>query len=182
MAAAVDGIRRVGPSCRNGAPLPCPVFRETAQEEFPRECLGTVKRGPTSTRTNSAPVSARRGIVNEAAPLALPPHSALGRAAWGRYALGCPAGKRRLRTAKGMIDRFSHPPPCPLPVGERVQRTVIPFAVLRPSIYSANADGTGIAAPSSLMPSRCISIASRIRCWTSSRVAPVATQPGKSGE
>ena len=25
---------------------------------------------------------------------------------------------------------FSHPSPCPLPVGERVQRTVIPFAVL----------------------------------------------------
>ena len=117
---------------RNGAPLPCPVFRETAQEEFPRECLGTVKRGPTSTRTNSAPVSARRGIVNEAAPLALPPHSALGRAAWGRYALGCPAGKRRLRTAKGITGGFSHPSPCPLPVGERVQRTVIPFAVLRP--------------------------------------------------
>ncbi len=36
-----------------------------------------------------------------------------------------------LRTAKGITGGFSHPSPCPLPVGERVQRAVIPFAVLR---------------------------------------------------
>ena len=35
-----------------------------------------------------------------------------------------------LRTAKGITGGFSHPSPCPLPVGESVQRTVIPFAVL----------------------------------------------------
>ena len=36
-----------------------------------------------------------------------------------------------LRTAKGITGGFSRPSPCPLPDGERVQRTVIPFAVLR---------------------------------------------------
>ncbi len=35
-----------------------------------------------------------------------------------------------LRTAKGITGGFSRPSPCPLPGGERVQRTVIPFAVL----------------------------------------------------
>ncbi len=35
-----------------------------------------------------------------------------------------------VRTAKGITGGFSHPSPCPLPDGERVQRTVIPFAVL----------------------------------------------------
>ncbi len=35
-----------------------------------------------------------------------------------------------LRTAKGITGGFSRPSPRPLPVGERVQRTVIPFAVL----------------------------------------------------
>ena len=35
-----------------------------------------------------------------------------------------------LRTAKGITGGFSHPSPCPLPDGERVQRTVIPFVVL----------------------------------------------------
>ena len=36
-----------------------------------------------------------------------------------------------VRTAKGITGGFSHPSPCPLAVRERVQRTVIPFAVLR---------------------------------------------------
>ena len=39
----------------------------------------------------------------------------------------------QLRTAKGITGGFPHPSPCPLPVGERVQRTVIPFAVLMAS-------------------------------------------------
>ena len=50
------------------------------------------------------------------------------------------------------------------------------------SMYSAIEDGSGIDKPSSRMPSRCIRIASRIRSSTSICVAPVATQPGKSGE
>ena len=43
--------------------------------------------------------------------------------------------RTNLRTAKEITGRFSHPSPCPLPVGKRVQRTVILFAVLihRPS-------------------------------------------------
>ena len=35
------------------------------------------------------------------------------------------------RTAKGITGGFSNPSPCPLPAGERVQRTAIPFAVPR---------------------------------------------------
>ena len=35
-----------------------------------------------------------------------------------------------VRTVKGITGGFSHPSPCPLPDAERVQRTVIPFAVL----------------------------------------------------
>ena len=38
-----------------------------------------------------------------------------------------------LGTAKGKTGGFSHPSPCALPVGERVQRTAIPFAVLENS-------------------------------------------------
>ena len=44
---------------------------------------------------------------------------------------GTVAWCRAFRTAKGITGGFSHPSPCPLPVGERVQRTAIPFAVLR---------------------------------------------------
>jgi len=50
------------------------------------------------------------------------------------------------------------------------------------SMYSAIDDGSGIGNPSSRIPSRCIRIAPRIRSSTSACVAPVATQPGKSGE
>src|SRR5512133_3307303 len=45
----------------------------------------------------------------------------------------------------------------------------------------ATAEGRGIAIPSSRSPARWNSMASRIRCWTSSRVPPAATQPGSSG-
>ena len=41
-------------------------------------------------------------------------------------------------TAKGITGGFSHPSPCPLPVGERVQRTVIPFAVLGGGVRGAH--------------------------------------------
>jgi hypothetical protein len=50
------------------------------------------------------------------------------------------------------------------------------------SMYSATDDGSGMDSPSSRIPSRCMRIASRIRSSTSAWVAPVATQPGKSGE
>jgi hypothetical protein len=49
-------------------------------------------------------------------------------------------------------------------------------------MYSATDDASGIATPSSRMPSRCIRMASRIRSSTSVCVEPVATQPGRSGE
>ncbi len=47
-----------------------------------------------------------------------------------------------LRTAKGITGGFSRPSPCPLPDGERVQRTVIPFAVL--SAHQGPAGKSGI--------------------------------------
>ena len=50
------------------------------------------------------------------------------------------------------------------------------------SMYSAMDEGSGISKPSSRIPSMCMRIASRIRSSTSALVAPVATQPGKSGE
>ena len=50
------------------------------------------------------------------------------------------------------------------------------------SIYSAIEEGSGISRPSSRIASKCMRIASRMRSSTSAFVAPVATQPGKSGE
>ena len=49
------------------------------------------------------------------------------------------------------------------------------------STYSTRLSGRGISVPSSRIPSRWNSMASRICASASSTVAPVATQPGKSG-
>ncbi len=62
------------------------------------------------------------------------------------------------------------------------KRFLTPFLMRYASMYSATDDGSGMDSPSSRIPSRCMRIASRMRSSTSARVAPVATQPGKSGE
>lgn len=58
----------------------------------------------------------------------------------------------------------------------------LPKAYAGTTTYSANDVDTGTGCLSSMRPSTCSWIASYIRRSVSSRVAPVATQPGKSGE
>jgi hypothetical protein len=61
--------------------------------------------------------------------------------------------------------------------GEKEQRAVYCTAT-----NAAEAWGLGTGRPSSINPFTWSSIASCIRCSVSSRVFPVATQPGRSGE
>jgi hypothetical protein len=57
-----------------------------------------------------------------------------------------------------------------------------PHAAAVRSTYTPGPEGSGSGSPSSASPSRCKAIAARISRSTSSSVAPVATQPGTSGD
>src|SRR5690606_25058090 len=79
----------------------------------------------------------------------------------------------------GRVDVLGPIGPDPLAVDE----VLVQFGHDRSyaSMYSAIALGAGTVSPSSCMPSTCNRMASPISASTSSTVAPVAMQPGRSG-